>query len=85
MEKISQLEAEIAKINERNRRVEIDKAWEVSLIRRISIIILTYIVAGSWLWVIDESYVLLKAVVPVLGYLLSTLSIPQIKRVWVKK
>ncbi len=85
MEKITQLEAEITKINERNHKVEIDKAWEVSFTRRISIMILTYIVASIWLWAIDESYVFLKAVVPVLGYLLSTLSIPQVKRVWAKQ
>jgi preprotein translocase subunit SecF len=73
---------ELEKIKERNSRVEIDKAWETSWTRRISIMVLTYIIASVWLWVIGEEYVFLKSVVPTLGYLLSTLSIPQIRKVW---
>ena len=38
------LEKEIKKIQERNKRVELDKAWETSLTRRLCIMGLTYIV-----------------------------------------
>ncbi len=38
------IEKEIEKIKERNKRVEKDKAWETSWTRRICIMILTYIV-----------------------------------------
>ena len=76
------LEVEIQNLKERNKRVEMDKAWERSWTRRISIMALTFIVASIWLLVIKENHVLLKAMVPVLGYLLSTLSIPQIKKFW---
>jgi len=45
----------------------------------------TYVVATCWLVIIQESLPLLKAVVPVAGYLLSTLSLPLIKKWWVDK
>ena len=84
MEDLNQTQRDILEIQERNKRVELDKAWEVSWTRRISITVITFIVASIWLKIIGENYVLLKAVVPALGYLLSTLSIPQIKKVWIK-
>lgn len=77
-------ELEIQNLKERNKRVELDKAWERSWTRRLTIMVLTFIVASIWLLVIKESHVLLKAMVPTLGYLLSTLSIPQIKKIWVE-
>lgn len=76
---------EIEQLKERNARVEIDKAWETSWCRRITIMTLTFIVASVWLVIINETNVLLKAIVPTLGYLLSTLSIPQIKKIWINK
>jgi hypothetical protein len=85
MKNMEEIEKDILNIQERNSRVELDKAWERSWTRRISIMILTFIIASIWLYIINESYVLLKAIVPTLGYLLSMLSIPQIKKVWMKK
>ena len=38
------IEKEIEKIKERNKKVELDKAWETSWTRKICIMILTYIV-----------------------------------------
>ncbi len=76
------LEKEIEIIKSRNRRVEIDKAWEVSWTRRFFIATSTYIVAGVWLVVIQDTNPWLKALVPSVGYLLSTLSIPVVKTWW---
>jgi len=78
------LEKEIDNLKGRNKRVEFDKAWETSFTRRLTISILTYIVAIAWLYIINESSSWLKAIVPVVGYILSTLSIPQIKKIWAK-
>lgn len=85
MKNMEEIEKNILTIQERNTRVELDKAWERSWTRRVSIMILTFIIASIWLYIINESYVLLKAIVPTLGYLLSTLSIPQIKKIWISK
>ena len=48
------IEERINKIEERNKRVELDKKWETCWTRKISIMILTYIV------VIIYSYVIRK-------------------------
>jgi len=79
------IEKEIEIIKERNRRVESDKAWETSWTRRLFIVAVTYVVALSWMIIIHESIPYLKAVVPVAGYILSTLSLPVVKELWVGK
>ena len=38
------LEERVKSIEERNKRVEKDKAWETSIIRKVCICILTYVV-----------------------------------------
>ena len=83
-ERIQNLEKEVELIKERNLKVEADKGWEVSWTRRIFISVSTYIIAGIWLAVINDSFPWLKAFVPALGYLFSTLSLPFIKKWWVK-
>jgi hypothetical protein len=40
---LEELEKEISIIKERNAKVELAKAWEISIYRKISILILTYI------------------------------------------
>lgn len=83
-ERISKLEKEIEVVKARNLKVQADKAWEVSLSRRLFIAISTYIVAGIWLVIIQDTFPWLKAFVPATGYLLSTLSLPFIKKWWIK-
>lgn len=78
-------EQEIVQIKERNKRVESDKAWEKSWARRLTISIITYFVAASWLITINDSLPWLKSFVPVVGYWLSTLSLPWVKHAWLKK
>ena len=78
-------ETEIQALKARNQKVETDKAWEVSWTRRLSIGLMTYIIAGIWLAMINDTYPWLKAFVPSVGYILSTLSLPFIKNWWVKK
>jgi hypothetical protein len=83
-EKIQNLEKEIEEIKQRNLRVEADKAWEISWTRKLFIAISTYVIAGIWLVVINDVFPWLKAFVPALGYLLSTLSLPFIKKWWIE-
>jgi hypothetical protein len=75
-------EQEILQIKERNKKVESDKAWEISWSRRLSIAVFTYIIAEVWLLIIREPNSWLKAFVPVAGYVLSTLSLQPIKKFW---
>ena len=78
------LEQRIQKIEERNERVEIDKAWETSWIRRILLTIFTYISIGVYMWAIEITRPWLNAVVPAVAFMLSTLTIPFFKKLWLK-
>lgn len=79
------LENEIAKIKERNKRVELDKAWETSWTRKICICILTYIVVIVYSYIVrNYSNILLSSLVPVIGFTLSTLSLKYIRKIWEK-
>ena len=79
------LESELAAIKERNARVERDKAWETSWVRRGFIMVITYLIAALYMEFSGLGNALIGAFVPVGGYLLSTLSLPVIKRAWVQK
>lgn len=79
---MSDLEKRIKKIEARNMKVELDKAWEVSWTRRFSIAFLTYIVIVSYLLAIGKDQPFINAIVPVIGFLLSTLAMSWIKKVW---
>lgn len=79
------LENEILKIKERNKKVELDKAWETSLIRKICICVLTYIVVIIYSLLINKiSNIFLSSLVPVIGFTLSTLSLKLVRNIWEK-
>ena len=84
-QRIKQLEKKIEKIEERNKRVESDKAWETSNLRKILIIILTYIFAVLYLTIADTTNPYFGAVVPCVGFYLSTQTINIIKKIWLNK
>ena len=44
MDELKQIKKDISDIKDRNKRVEMDKAWETSIFRKFIISILTYIV-----------------------------------------
>ena len=82
---MKELESRIEKIEERNKRVENDKAWETSALRKILIIIFTYIFAVLYLKIADTTNPFFGAVVPCVGFYLSTWSINIIKKWWISK
>ena len=80
-----EIEKEIFDIKARNKHVELNKAWEVSWTRRLVIAFFTYTIAGIWLMVIENGKPWLTAFIPTGGYLISTFSLPLIKKWWMKK
>ena len=84
MNEIEQIKKEIQEIKERNTRVEKDKAWETSFARKILIIVLTYIVIVLFFFFAELPKPFLNAIVPTLGFVLSTASIPFFKKIWVR-
>lgn len=84
MEK-EELQLEIEKIQERNKRVELDKKWETSWTRRLCICVLTYIVVILYSYIISKTNnIFLSSLVPVIGFTLSTLSLKGVRRLWEK-
>lgn len=80
---MSDLEKRVEEIENRNKRVEIDKVWETSWTRRICIIILTYVVVIIYSYIVrNYDNILLSSLVPVIGFTLSTLSLKLIRNVW---
>ena len=84
MGRIEELEKEIELIKERNKRVEKDKTWETSTTRKLSIAIITYILVSIFLIIIGLKNPFINAIVPTLGFLLSTLSLNFVKELWLK-
>ena len=79
------LEKRVTAIEERNKRVEADKACETSFLRKFLIIVLTYIFAVLYLKIADTTNPLLGAVVPTVGFFLSTQTLNIIKKKWLEK
>ena len=82
---MNDLEKRLAAIEERNRRVEDDKAWETSVLRRSLILTTTYVIIGVYLSWLDVSLPWLNAIVPALGFLLSTLAMQKAKEFWLRR
>ena len=79
------LEKRIKDIEERNKRVEMDKKWETSWTRKICIMILTYLIVILYSFLIkNNNNIFLSSLVPVIGFTLSTLSLNLIRKVWEK-
>lgn len=76
------LEERIEKIEQRNKKVELDKAWETSLARKALISLLTYLVVASYLKFVVGIDPWINAIVPTLGFLLSTLTLSFCKTLW---
>lgn len=78
------LEEEVEKIKQRNRKVEADKAWETSCTRKLVIAVATYVVMICVMWVLKMENPYISAIIPTLGFLLSTMSADLIKQVWLR-
>ncbi len=80
------IEKEIEEIKTRNARVELDKKWETSITRKLCIAVLTYLVVVLYSFLISKnSNIFLSSLVPVIGFILSTLSLHGIRVLWEKK
>ena len=77
------LEKRISKIEERNERVELDKAWETSWTRKLCIMVLTYIVVIIYSYLVQNyDNIFLSSLVPVIGFTLSNLSLKVVRKIW---
>jgi hypothetical protein len=79
------IEDRLRAVESRNQRVENDKAWETSWTRRLSIMVLTYFVVVVYLEFVVHIEPWINALVPVIGYMLSTLTVSFVKKRWIRK
>ena len=78
------LERRIQLIEERNKKVEVDKAWERSSTRRSLLAVFTYLAIGIYLGAIQVSHPWINAIVPTVGFMISTLSMSFFKSIWLR-
>ena len=83
-ERLQSLETRLDEIEQRNARVEAEKAWEVSSARISTICLITYMVASALLWLLGTERFWLNAMLPVAGFYLSAQSLPIVKRRWLR-
>lgn len=84
MATIEELEKRLEVIESRNKKVEADKAWETSWTRKVLVALFTYIAIAAYLAFIVHIEPWINAIVPTVGFLLSTLTLPWFKKVWTK-
>ena len=80
MNNYQKLEKRVIAIEQRNRKVEIDKEWETSKTRRLLLVLFTYLAIAFYLKYILHIDPWLNAIVPSIGFLLSTLTFPFLKK-----
>ena len=79
------LEERVQKIEERNRAVEQDKAWETSASRRLLLAFFSYIVVAIFFIIIEVPNPWLNAIVPALAFMIQQLSMPYFKKLWLNR
>ncbi|MBI2672739.1 hypothetical protein HYX19_00615 [Candidatus Woesearchaeota archaeon] len=84
MTDVKKLEEKINNIENRNKKVEADKSWETSHTRRFLLITFTYLAIGFYFRAINISQPWLNAIVPAIAFMISTLTLPFFKRIWLK-
>ena len=85
MATIAQLQKEIKAIKNRNRSVEADKAWETSNARRALLAVFTYLAIALYLQAINIPDAWLNAVGATAGFMISTMTLPFFKKLWIKR
>ena len=81
---LSSLDERISRIEKRNKEVELNKSWETSWTRKILLSIFTYLSIALYLKFIVNIDPWVNAIVPAIGFLLSTLTLPYFKTLWEK-
>ena len=80
---LKDLERAVKNIEQRNKKVELDKAWELSYFRRFLLTLFTYLGIGFYLQAINVQKPWLNAIVPAIAFMLSTLTLPFFKKICV--
>ncbi len=83
MATIEELQVQIEEIKNRNSKVEADKAWETSFFRKFLILFFTYVIVVVFFFLANLPNPFIGAIVPTIGFFLSTLTMPLFKNWWI--
>jgi len=81
---MNNIKQRLAAIEQRNKQVELDKAWEISWLRRVMIVLLTYLTIVLFFYAAELPEPWLNAIIPATAFLISTLSLGVFKKIWLK-
>lgn len=84
MSELEILKQELEQIKQRNKRVELDKAWELSWTRKIIVAFLTYLVIVCFFIFARLPDPFVNSIVPALAFVVSNLALPVFKKIWIK-
>jgi len=76
---------ELDNIKKRNKKVELEKAWETSLERKISVALITYIIVVIIMYFLDFENIFINALIPTIWYILSTIGVNPMKNIYIRK
>jgi hypothetical protein len=83
-ERIQKIERSLEDIAGWNQGVELDKAWETSWVRHLSVLVFAYIVILIIMYFLGIENPLRNALMPTFGFFLSVQTLPWIKRLWIR-
>ncbi len=84
MSKHNQIEDQLAKLEFKCKSNDLNYAWNNSWFRRIMTAVLTYLVVLLFFVVGQLPRPLINALIPTVGFILSTLTIGYFKKIWIK-
>lgn len=82
MTSLEQLSKDVEEIKKRNAGVEEDKRWETSGTRKTLLIVFTYLSVGLYMNAVGIPDPWTNAIVPAVGFFLSTLTLPFFRGLW---
>ncbi len=85
MNSLEELKRDIEELKNRNKSVDLNKKWEVSIERKVLVVIITYIIMSLVMYSLWMNKPFLNALIPTLWYFLSTLSLEFAKKIYINK
>lgn len=84
MSDLENVKSELSQIRSRNRRVELDKAWEMSWTRKLIVAVLTYFVVVVFFVFAELPDPFVNSIVPALAFVVSGSALPLFKKIWMR-
>lgn len=81
---VGYLEERVKRLELQLRYSELQKKWEMSKVRLLILSATTYVVIAFFMYLFEIEDPLVNAIIPGSAYILSTISVPFIRKVWVR-